>query len=171
MKKIIILILILTPFITNAQESPINSFFEKHSGQEGYTSIYITKYMFELFSKVTDDNEAKEFEDITSKLNAIKILTMDSTMNANSPIGFEKQITSLLPKSTYKDLLVIKDGNETIKFLINEKDNLISEFVMIVYGDTEPVLIILDGEINLKQISKLSATMNVKGFEHLDKVN
>lgn len=170
MRNKFLIVVLLIPFLAMTQETPANSFFEKHSGEDGYTSIYITKYMFELFSKISTDEDQKDFQEITSKLNSIKILNVDSSFYVNSKVKFEKELFSKLPKSIYKELMIIKDGGETIKFLINEKNNKISEFLMVVYGESEPVLIFLEGDINLKQISKLSKTMNVNGFEHLDKI-
>ena len=169
--KFLILVILLIPFLTMAQETPANNFFEKYSGTEGYTSVYITKYMFELFAKITNDEENKEFNEITSNLNSIKILTIDSALNVKNERKFDKELSSLLPKSDYKDLMIVKDGKQTVKFLINEKDGKISEFLMIVYGDGDPVLIFIEGDIDLKKISKLSKTMNVEGFEYLDNVD
>ena len=169
--RFLILVILLFPMLTMAQETPANKLFEKHSGQEGYTSIYITKYMFELFKKVANDDDEKDFKDVTSKLTSIKILTIDSAFNAESDRSFNKELLASLPKATYKDLMVIKDGKQTVRFLINEKNNKISEFLMVVYGDGDPVLIFLEGDIDLKQVSKLSKTMNVKGFEYLKDVD
>lgn len=170
MKRIIIIIGLLIPVIMNAQESQLNAFFDKYSGKDGYTSVYITKFMFELFAKIDNDSEDKEFKEATSKLTAIKILTVDSVKNANAQIKFKNELMSVLPKTIYKELMIVKDGSETITFLINEQNSKISEFVMTVEGGGDPCLIFLEGDINLKSISKLSKTMNVKGFEHLDKV-
>ena len=51
MKKLIF-IMAVTIFTMQgmAQESQLNKIFDKYSGQEGYTSIHITSYMFELFA-------------------------------------------------------------------------------------------------------------------------
>jgi hypothetical protein len=169
--KFLILVILLIPFLTMAQETPANTFYEKYSGQEGYTSVYITQYMFELFAKINNDEEDKEFKEITSKLNSIKILTIDSALNVKSNRSFDQELLSSLPETIYKDLMVIKDGKQTVRFLINEKKNQISEFLMVVYGDGDPVLIFLEGDIDLKQVSKLSKTMNVDGFEYLENVD
>ncbi len=159
-----ILIAGLAPINSYAQ-SPTNKLFDKYSGKEDYTSVYITKYMFDLFSKIADEKEDKEFKEATSKLDAIKILTKEE---GSSTGAFYKELLQAYKGSTYKELMVVKDGKEEIKFLINEKDNKISELVMIVGGNGEAVLIVLQGDINLKQISKLSKSMKIEGMEHLD---
>lgn len=167
MKKTCIAILISFPLLLSAQESPLNEFFDTYSGKEGYTSITISNFMFQLFSKVASEND-KEFSEVTSKLESIKLLTIDSV--ENTKVKFYEELVKHLPGELYKELMVIKDGNETVRFLIRESKDKISEFVMTVDGAGEAVVIFLEGDIDLNQISKLSSTMNIEGFEHLDKV-
>lgn len=172
MKRILfssILILSL-PILTLAQSSQVEQIFDKYSGQEGYTSVHITKYMFDMFARIADDEEDKEFKEVTSNLTAIKILTLDSITNLNRKKSFYQELSESISEPNYKDLMIVKDGDEEIKFLIKEANDKISELVMIVGGNNDGVLISLMGDINLKQISKLSKSMDIKGFEHLDKV-
>ncbi|RLD84879.1 MAG: hypothetical protein DRJ07_04345, partial [Bacteroidetes bacterium] len=84
---------------------------------------------------------------------------------------FQKELLQILPKTNYKDLMIIKEGRQDIRFLIREENSKISELVMIITGEDDPVLIFLEGDINLKNISKMSKSMKIKGFEHLEKVD
>lgn len=171
MKKILIILVLMSPAVLFAQNSQLNTFFDKYSGQEGYTSVYITKYMFDLFAKITDEQEDKEFHELTSKLNSIKILTADSAKEVNTGKKFEKELLKILPKTNYKDLMIVKDGKQNIRFLIREEKSKIAELVMIVTGQGDAVLMFLEGDIDLKSISKLSKSMKITGFEHLDKID
>ncbi|CAN0298878.1 unnamed protein product, partial [Chrysoparadoxa australica] len=76
LKTIYILIIMCLPMIGSAQNSVVQQLFDKYSGQEGFTSVHISSYMFELFSKF--DQEDKELQEITRSLKSIKILAMDS---------------------------------------------------------------------------------------------
>ncbi|MDF1549189.1 MAG: DUF4252 domain-containing protein [Bacteroidales bacterium] len=171
MKKVNLILLFMIPVLAFAQKSQLNTFFDKYSGQEGYTSVHITKYMFQLFEKVSDEKEDKEFKDVTSKLDAIKILAIDSKADEVSQKAFKNELIQKLPKSIYKDLMIIKEGKKEITFMIREEGNKISELVMFVDEPNESALIFLEGDIDLKKISKLSKTMKIDGFEHLDKVD
>ncbi len=165
------LLVVLSPVWLFAQDSKLNVFFDKYSGQEGYTSVYITKYMFELFAKISDDQEDKEFKELTSNLSSIKILTADSVMEVRNGGKFQKELLQILPKSNYKDLMIVKEGKQDIRFLIREEKSKILELVMIITGKGESVLIFIEGDIDLKKMSKLSKSMRIKGFEHLEKVD
>ncbi|MBL4709145.1 MAG: DUF4252 domain-containing protein [Flavobacteriales bacterium] len=172
MKKILFSIFILSfPLLMAAQPSQVEKLFDQYSGKEGYTSVHITKYMFEMFAKVATEEEDNEFKEVTSQLTAIKILTLDSETNAKRGQDFYKEINNSLSEPEYKDLMIVKDGGEEIKFMIKETKDIISELVMIIGGENEGVLISLMGDIDLKTISKISKSMDLKGLKHLDKVD
>ena len=106
-----------------------------------------------------------------AKLDAIKILAVDSAASESAKRTFKNELLQQLPKALYKDLMVIKDGKKEITFKIREENNKISELLMLVVGPNESALIFLEGNIDLKKISKLSKTMKIDGFEHLEKVD
>ncbi len=169
MKRFTTFILAITlPIVTIAQPEALDNIFDKYEGQEGYTTIIITKYMFQLFSKIADDEDDSDFKDIVSGLNSIKMLVVDE--DEHDPAAFYKEASNALPKSIYKELMIIKDGKEKVTFLINEKNDKISELVMIIGGDDEALLMRLDGDIDLHKIAKLSKAMDIKGLEKLDTI-
>ena len=171
MKKIILGIVAITLSIAAmAQTNAVDRLFDKYADKDGYTSVLVTKYMFQLFEKVASDKDDKDFKEITRKLTGIKILTIDSAVNVKRGHSFYKEIISSLPTSEYKDLMVIKEKGQEVKFMIREDNGKISELLMVAGGD-DAVLIALQGDIDLKQVSKLSKSMNIKGFERLDKVH
>ncbi len=171
MKKASLIILLMLPVLAFSQKSPLNVLFDKYSGQEGYTSVHITKYMFQLFAEISDEKEDKEFKDVTSKLDAIKILTLSNDASESQRKSFKDELIKNLPKAVYKDLMIIKEGKKEITFKIKDDGGKISELVMFVDEKDESALIYLDGDINLKSISKLSKSMKIDGFEHLDKID
>src|ERR1022692_2165589 len=131
MKKTILIILtIIIPLIAGAQSSPADKIFDTYSGKTGYTSVYVTRAMFELFETISNDNDDKDFKDITSKLNSIKILSMDT----NPGNSFYKEMVRSLSLPEYEDLMIINDEGQEIKFIIRKKGDKITELIMIVGG-------------------------------------
>lgn len=171
MKKVSLIILLMVPVLVFSQKSPLNTLFDKYSGQEGYTSVHITKYMFQLFAEISNDKEDKEFKDVTSKLDAIKILALSDDATESQKKSFKSELIKNLPKSQYKDLMIIREGKKVVTFMIKEDGSKISELVMFVDENDKSTLLYLDGDINLKSISKLSKSMKIDGFEHLEKVD
>lgn len=166
MRKVAIILLAILPMLGMAQESQLNALFNKYSGQDGYTSVYITSYMFELFSKIAEDDV--DFENITKGLDAIKILTVSNSSLAED---FYKEIDKALPPSIYKDFMIVKDGGQEITFKVRDEGGKITEFVLIVKDEDEPVLLFLQGDIDLAKVAKMSKSMDIKGLEHLEKID
>ena len=171
MKRLLIFFILLAPGLLMAQESGLNDFFDKYSGKEGYSSIYITRHMFELFAKADKQSQDQELDRITSNLDGIKILTKKPNQGGMSDQAFLNELNKLLPRNTYKELMVIRDGGQKITFLIREKGDRIAELVMQMHGDDETGIIFMEGDMTLQQISQLSESMEIKGFEHLEKVD
>jgi hypothetical protein len=163
-RLIIILSLIAIAGSSMAQKSPVDKLFEKYSGKEGYTSVYISEYMFTLFSSIK--SEDKEFNEVVKGLSGIKILATDSPVKIN----FHSEIMKDLPQKDYKELMVIKEKDQNMTFLIKDKGGKIVELLLIV-GGSENVLISIQGsDINLKNISNLSKSMNIDALEALENI-
>jgi hypothetical protein len=171
MKPLIYLIVWMLPLCMTAQKSSLDAFFDKYSGKEGYTSVHITQYMFDLLKTTESQKEEDEFKSVASKLKGIKVLTLDDDSQNVSADKFKSELVSILPKNVYKELMVVKDGAETIQFLMKESTGGDSEFVMLVTGPDDPVLLYMTGDIKVSDLSKLSKTMDVDGFEHLEKID
>lgn len=168
MRKIVLNVFVLLfPLITLAQKSPVDELFDKYSGKEGFTSVYITSYMFSMFSNLETDDP--EFDALVKNLKGIKILATDDSYNGNA--NFYKEIIDKLPMSVYKELMVIKEKDQDVKFLINENNGKIVELLLIAGGKDENALISIQGNIDLKTISKLSKSMQIDGLEHLKEID
>lgn len=166
MRKLAIILLAVLPMLGMAQESQLDALFKKYSGQEGYTSVYITSYMFELFSKIAEDDDA-DLAKVTKGIDAIKIITVSKSKLADK---FFEEVDKALSPSIYKDFMIVNDGGQEIVFKVREDDGKVSEFVLIVKDKDEPVLLFLQGDIDIARIAKMSKSMKIKGFEHLEKV-
>ena len=76
-KMTLILAFFLTiTFVANAQ-SPFDKFYEKYATQEGYTSVNISKDLFQMFANIGDqkDTSAREMKKVMDQLNGLKVLS------------------------------------------------------------------------------------------------
>ncbi len=119
MKRIIlsgvVIIFTLTVF---GQKSAVDKVFDKYSGKEGYTTVYISSFMFNMLRQLdVDDPEYNEFKKATSGINSIKILTQDGSDSE----AFGKELLEMLPRDEYKEMMVVKDQEEEVLFLAREE--------------------------------------------------
>nr|WKN39622.1 DUF4252 domain-containing protein [Tunicatimonas sp. TK19036] len=171
MKRLIIIIaaIHLLALSVNAQDNALASLFDKFSDNEDFTKVTITSKMFSLFTEFEpEDPETQELTDAISKLKGLKILASDSIDNAQQ---YYKDATSQIRNSSFEELMSVRDGKEDMLFMIQEDGGKISELVMLVGGAHKFVAMSLYGEIDLKQISKISKGMKVNGMEYLENID
>jgi hypothetical protein len=169
MKKILLIIGILG-FVNGAfAQSIIDKLYEKYSGAEGYTSVYISKYMFDMFRSNNNPPEnAGDIDKVISKLNCIKILVTDDDPATPVPVDLYGEMMKVLPGSAYKEIMVVREKDQNIKFFTKESKGRVVELLMVIGGKAESVLISIQGEeIDMKNISKLAREMNIEGMDKL----
>jgi hypothetical protein len=163
--------------------------FDKFEDMDGVTSVIVNQKMFKMLMDLqiqTDDPEAQEMVDMVGKITGLKVLTtgdekISDDMNAT--------VNRYLKSSNLQELMRIKDGEQTVKFYVKEgkDDNHVKELLMLVSGlkeitkgqditingkkrEIETVLLSLTGDIDLRQVAKLTNKMNVPGGDQLKKV-
>ena len=184
MKKLVLILAIaLTSSVTFAQ-----TIFDKYEDQEGVMSVVVNQKMFSMLATMgvdIDDPEAKEYVDMAKNITGLKVFTTgDAKISADMVATVDKYLKS----SQLDELMRIKDGDQTVKFYVREgKDaNHVKELLMFVNGlkeftkgqditingekrEVETVLLTLTGDIDLRQISKLTNQMNMPGGDQLKK--
>ncbi|MBN2480184.1 MAG: DUF4252 domain-containing protein [Bacteroidales bacterium] len=152
-------------------QSIMDKLYDKYSGAEGYTSVYISKYMFEMFQgNQANINMEDEMAEVISKLDCIKILATDDDPATKKTIDLYTEMMKLLPSSAYKEVMVVKESDQNVNMYVKEDKEKVVELLMVVGGADENVLISIQGDIDMKNIAKLASTMNIEGMENLEKI-
>ena len=171
MKRIATITMILMAFVAmqvQAQDDAISKFFGKYVEDEDFTQVTVTSRMFGLFANLEPgDEEDKELMDAISKVKGLRILVKE---DAEDGQALYKEAFSLIPTKDYDELMSIREKDTDMKFMIKEKDGIITELLMIMGGDDEFFLLSLVGDIDLNQIAKLSRTMDIDGFDKLGRI-
>ncbi|MBZ9626527.1 DUF4252 domain-containing protein [Psychroflexus sp. CAK57W] len=167
---LIMTIALLSATATNAQD------FSKYDNVREITSIVVNKGMFRLMSKLdldSSDKDVKAYLDLVENLDDIKIYTTES-------LEYGKQLQSdfntLKSKSNLEELMRVNSEGKTVNFYIKpgKSDDFVNQLLMFVNSseatDTQSVLMVINGNIDLKNISKLTSQMNIPGGKSLDKL-
>jgi len=149
-----------------AQDDAIEKYFMKYIDNEEFTVVYVSPKMFDIVAKMDIENVDPEVTDVISGLKGLRILTTET----NTQTYYEEALERIDPKE-YEVLMKVRDGDENVHFLIKEGENdKISELLLLVGGDSDFVLLSFVGDIDLDKISRLANAIDVKGAEHLDKI-
>jgi len=173
MKKLVILVaLIIAPMLVSAQNA-----FDAFEDENDVTSVVVTKNMFKLLSKIdlnSDDPETKEYLALVNNLDNIKIYT---TENMDVAKRMDAAVQKYVKNSKgLSELMRVKDDGKNIKFYSREgkNENFVSELLMHLTGNIEgeerSIIMSITGDIDLKQISKLTSDLNMPGSKELKNV-
>lgn len=165
--KALTVLLVAFPMLIIAQ-SPADALFEKYSGKEGITSVTISKSMFAIFASLETDADEAGLAELVKKLTGIKILTVDS--GSPDKINFHQEILKSPGAKSYEELMAVKKKDQDITFLIKKSGDVITELLMLTKGSTDNAMISIQGDIDLKSISKLSRSINIGGFENFEEL-
>jgi len=164
-KIIIVVAFVISPFINYAQ-----SLFDKFEDMEGVSTVVVSQKAFELMTKIGVESD-DEYLNLIKNLNSLKVF---ATENDDIAKQMASDVSKYLKTAKLEELMrVNKDGNN-VKIYVKEGNNkdYVKELFMFVKSDSDQTVIVsLTGDIDLKQISKLTEKMNIPGGEHLNKAN
>lgn len=174
MKKLsFLLVLLIAPFVMVAQHA-----FDAFENEKDVTSVVMTKNMFKLLSKMdlnSADPEAQSYLKMVNSLNDIKIFT---TENSSVAQKMDNTVKSYLSSSKgLSELMRVNDDGQNIKFYSKEgkDENHVSELLMhltgVVNGKPSTIIMSITGDIDLKQLSQLTADLKVPGSEQLKDID
>lgn len=169
MKKFIItlaVVLVSSPFFAQTA-------FDKFVGQDGITSIVVSKKMFELMSKVkvdASDKETQQYLNLIKKLDNLKVFTTKSNrVEGEMRVAAEKYVKA----AGLEELMRVNDNGKNIKILVKSgaSDSQIKELLMFIEGanNDDTVLMSLTGDFNLSEISILTDKLRIPGGDYLNK--
>jgi len=148
----------------SAQKDPVSSMFEKYTGKEGFTLVNISGDMLKMFSQM---EEQRRDTTIQSKLTELRILVKNKNCDETQSVNFRTEIYDKLDKKDYKEMLTVKESDKDVVILVKESGGKVSEFLVLVSGASDNVLLQAKGDMLLRELTDLSGKYQMKGFEHL----
>ncbi|MDC6469326.1 DUF4252 domain-containing protein, partial [Flavobacteriaceae bacterium] len=144
----------------------------------------ISPKMFKMLGQMSinfDDPEAKEYMEMVSSINNFKVLISGNIEVSDEMLKWVKQQISL---EDLEELMTVKDQEADVSFYVKsgKSDDHVEKLLMFVTEHSggknnleingrniEAVLLLLEGDIDLNKISKLTDQMNLPGGKQLKK--
>lgn len=168
MKKVMVVLMVMTASFAVQAQDAVSKFFTKYQNDESFSQVNISSKMFSLMANLDVENpEDQEVVDMISKIKGLRILAKEQTRDSRE---LYKEALGMIPVKDFEELMTVRDKDKDMKFFIKESGGKISELVMIAGGNEEFMVLSLFGEIDLKQVSKISKKMNIKGLENLENI-
>lgn len=153
-----------------SQSQAVMDFHNKFKDNGKYLSLKIEGGLLKMLSNIeTNDKDTREMLDAMNKIDAINVHCVerkDSGFDESEIKDFKRDIY----KENFDELMIVRDGDSDIDFLIKEKKGKISDLLFLVDEPDEFVIVSISGDIDLKTIGRITKNMDIKGSEHLDKL-
>jgi hypothetical protein len=110
MKKalfVMVLFVFSLTHVLNAQADPVTALFEKYAEADGFTTVNITGDLLKLVAKC--DPEDEDLKKV-SKLNHIRILVQEETIEGLEELNFYDEVCTKLDNSLYKEMYLLVSG-------------------------------------------------------------
>ena len=159
MKRIItITLMLLMVTVASAQEG--KNIYNKYSGNEGVTAIYISPVMFRMIGNLPDldvqtsNGESVNLAPLIKTLQGIYILEVS---DSDIKTSIQKDVSSMIHGKRYEMLMEVKDELETIRMYTAGNEEIIESFVFVVTDTHSLNFICIDGAINREELDTLIA--------------
>lgn len=183
MKNIILVPVLIAFFSTTVIKG--QSIFERYANADDVSLVSISPKMFKMLGQISiggDDPEAQEYLEMVSSINNFKVL-----ISGNDEVSAEISRYALKEFSSYdlEELMTVKDADTDVTFYVKsgKSDDRVEKLIMYVKGvnpqiiensplngrSIETILMIIEGDIDLNKISKLTDKMNLPGGKQLKK--
>ncbi|MEJ6698299.1 MAG: DUF4252 domain-containing protein [Flavobacteriaceae bacterium] len=183
MKNIILVPVLIAFFSTTVIKG--QSIFERYANADDVSLVSISPKMFKMLGQISiggDDPEAQEYLEMVSSINNFKVL-----ISGNDEVSAEISRYASKEFSSYdlEELMTVKDADTNVTFYVKsgKSDDRVEKLIMYVKGvnseiiensplngrSIETILMIIEGDIDLNKISKLTDKMNLPGGKQLKK--
>ena len=150
MKRILLLVLVLLPFLARSQNYSWK-FFDRYSDASGFTSVQLERKMMRMMSRQAAEQGDKKLAELLDGIQYIRIVALDSGDGAQF-------LADADPDARFELVMSGTEQGQTTKFYLREAEfNLNSELLMLTYGPRETVAVNIYGNFDLKQVSRLSS--------------
>lgn len=121
----------------SSQDLTGKELYRKYSGTKGIVSMVIPGFVVRwaaLLPAIEPD-----IRQIMRNMGTVRILTVEDE-GLNNQINFYEEIGSSYDKKRYEELMVVREKDSDVRMLINEKEGIIRELVIILGGEDNAFL-------------------------------
>lgn len=168
MKKFLITLLALVFIapLVQSQESVTEKLFEKYKGEEGFTTVHITKELFGMIAQMNFEGEnaeeMNEMKDAMANLQFIRVVMFEDGDENNKTFKNFKEDLKDFDLDGFAELMVVSEKDENVRFVARQDGNIFKEFLILIDSKDEAGFVSIFGDMDMETISKVSQTMGLE---------
>lgn len=147
--------------------------FSKYENKPGIDAVIINKNMFKLMSKLDLDSEDEDVQQYIDLINNMENIKIFKSSNLDMRDDLLADANSYVKNNKLEELMRVQEDGNKVSFMFKpgRTDDEIKQLFMLVDGmdqKNETIVIIINGLIDLRQVSKLAKDLNVPGAGSLN---
>lgn len=134
----------------------------------------VTSEMFSLIANIEIDSDDDDFNQVKKIIDNLSEVRMYSTSNPASAATLNSFATKYISSNNLVKLMHVKEDGQMFTFHMRKgtSDKKVRNLVMLINDtegdDKDTVFLIISGDIDLNQISKLTKMLNVPGQKQIE---
>ncbi len=147
MKRLIVLLLMLSPLAAVAQNDAYKALFDSCVGREGYSTVQVTKQMLRMMDS--------SYNQTLASIDGVMSITLDSA-DASAIAEFRKRCDRMIGQSGLSVMMSANDGGDSVNIYTRTVDGRIKEVIVMTFSSSSVVVVDVVGDLTMKQISQLN---------------
>ena len=133
-----------------------NSIYNKYSGKQGVSSVYISPSMFKMMKSLPEveiyDNKDLHFEQIIKSFEGMYVIEVENIALVKSMIS---DVESMIAKGNLELLMEVKESDETVRIYVEKEGDMFKKFIMLEREDDSATFISIDAQMPQEAVAEL----------------
>lgn len=133
-----------------------NSIYNKYSGKQGVSSVYISPSMFKMMKSLPEveiyDDKDVHFEQIIKSFEGMYVIEVENVALVKSMIS---DVESMIAKGNLELLMEVKESDETVRIYVEKDGDMFKKFIMLEREDDSATFISIDAQMPQEAVAEL----------------
>ena len=133
-----------------------NSIYNKYSGKQGVSSVYISPSMFKMMKSLPEveiyDDKDVHFEQIIKSFEGMYVIEVENIALVKSMIS---DVESMIVKGNLELLMEVKESDETVRIYVEKEGDMFKKFIMLEREDDSATFISIDAQMPQEAVAEL----------------
>ncbi len=133
-----------------------NSIYNKYSGKQGVSSVYISPSMFKMMKSLPEveiyDDKDVHFEQIIKSFEGMYVIEVENIALVKSMIS---DVESMIAKGNLELLMEVKESDETVRIYVEKEGDMFKKFIMLEREDDSATFISIDAQMPQEAVAEL----------------
>ena len=157
MKRIIVItLMLLVATVASAQEG--KNIYNKYSGNNGVSAVYISPTMFRMIGNLPDlqvETANGELMNLAPLIRTFQGFYMLDITDADIASNLRTDVENLIAKGRYELLMEVKEDEDTVNMYTVGNEKVIESFVFVASDGESLQFICIDGDMSRDEVEKL----------------